>query len=477
VSSAAPVSAPDAARDLATLRRRLADAPDAAALRPLGLGGVVLGAGVLDSLPELVAEVRNGGGGDVVLLADCRSMAGDAPELKTGIEARLLAAGASVQRVTIGDADAHVRVDAATIEAAAAASAGAAALVSVGSGSVVDVGKAVCERVGALPHVVVQTAASVNGFADDQSVILVDGVKRTTVTRWPDRLLIDTEVVAHAPPHLNQAGLGDLLATYTAPADWLLASFVGQDGSYSPAVVSLARLHVDAAVDAAPGIVAGELPAIEALTAGLTLSGISMGVAGRTSPSSGMEHTVSHLLEMTERRDDPPLHGAKVGVITVLAALLWSRMREAARAGALAGLRFPAAEEMQRRVHEVFDAVDPSGRMAAECWNDYSRKLERWHVNAAGLRTLSERWPSLDAGIAPLLAPADRLVGALRAAGAPTRFSELGIGGDRARWALANCQLMRDRFTVADLAYLTGIWEPSHVDELLDEAAAIGAGL
>jgi hypothetical protein len=39
---------------------------------------------------------------------------------------------------------------------------------------------------------------SVNGFADDQSVVLVDGVKRTAATRWPERLLIDTDVLTRA---------------------------------------------------------------------------------------------------------------------------------------------------------------------------------------------------------------------------------------------------------------------------------------
>jgi hypothetical protein len=36
---------------------------------------------------------------------------------------------------------------------------------------------------------------------------------------------------------------------------------------------------------------------------------------------------------------------------------------------------------------------------------------------------------------------------------------------------------MRDRFTVADLAFLMGLWEADDVDRLLDEAAALGAGL
>jgi glycerol-1-phosphate dehydrogenase [NAD(P)+] len=317
----------------------------------------------------------------------------------------------------------------------------------------------------------------VNGFADDQSVLLVDGVKRTTASRWPDRLVIDTDVLGLAPRQLNCAGLGDLLASYTAPADWRLASLVGQDDSYSPAVVALARSHVDGTLDVAAGIGTGDGWAIENLAAALTLSGIAMGVAGRTSPGSGMEHTVSHLLEMARPTGEPPLHGAKVGVLTVLAALLWTRVRAAARAGGLDNLPFPAPDSMQRRVEKALDRIDGSGRMARECWRDYSRKLERWHEAANAVALLPERWAAFELELDVLLAPAERLVSALRAAGAPTRLSELGVDGSQARWALTYCHMMRDRFTVADLAFLMGIWEPSDVDSLLDDAAELGAGL
>jgi hypothetical protein len=40
----------------------------------------------------------------------------------------------------------------------------------------------------------------------------------------------------------------------------------------------------------------------------------------------------------------------------------------------------------------------------------------------------------------------------------------LGVRDATARWALGHCHLMRDRFTVADLAFFMGIWEPSDVD-------------
>jgi glycerol-1-phosphate dehydrogenase [NAD(P)+] len=477
VSVARPLSAPDAARDLDALRARLHAAEEAADLRPIGLGGVLLGRGALDQVADVVAEVRDAPG-DVVLVADRRPMAAAGGEVKTIVVARLRRAGLPVRRVTVGDAQADAHADLATLEQARLAGAGASVLLSVGSGTVADIGKALSARLTGVPHVVVQTAASINGFADDQSVLLIDGVKRTTPTRWPERLLIDTDVIALAPVELNRAGLGDLMATYTAPADWLLARLVGQDDSYSPAAVGLARAHVDAVLRCGEGIDRGDPGAIDNLSAALTLGGISMGVAGCTAPGSGMEHAVSHLLEMAERPGEPgALHGAKVGALTVLAAMLWARVRRVACAGGLRGLRFPEAAEMRARVHGAFAGLDPSGRMGEECWRDYARKLERWHGARERLVTLDQRWPAFDAELDGLLGSPEWLVGALRAARAPLRLGALGVGEPTARWALAHSHLMRDRFTVADLAFFMGIWGSGDVDALLADAARFGAGL
>ena len=425
----------------------------------VGLGGVLLGSGVLDRVAETVAEL---GGGEVALLADDVEMAGPNGEVKQTVAAAL----EHVRRVTLGG---RVVVDAATIDQATAGATGAAVLLSVGSGTIADIGKVVSARLD-LPHVIVQTAASVNGFSDDQSVLLVDGVKRTTPSRWPDRLLIDLDVIARAPVELNRAGLGDLLATYTAPADWRLAQLVGQDDSYSPFAVSLAQNH--AVLDRADAIHRAEPDALEELCEALVLSGLAMGVAGRTAPCSGFEHTVSHLLEMAGAK---PLHGAGVGALSVLAAMLWARVRTVASAGGLRALRFPTAAEMEPRVRAAFAELDPSGAAGDECWRGYAAKLERWNAARDELTTLWERWP--DAEFDGLLASPERLVAALRAARAPVRLTQLGVRDTTARWALAHGHLMRDRFTVADLAFFMGVWEAADVDALLVSAARLGAGL
>jgi glycerol-1-phosphate dehydrogenase [NAD(P)+] len=475
MSLAPPPSAPDIARDLAALRVRLASCDEAATLRPLGLGGLLLGAGVLDRVADVVAEVRRDRG-DIALIADARPMASAGGEVKTLLTAALATAGMTVRRVTVGDEHADVRADALTLRRAAAACSGAGVVLSVGSGTVADIGKALSAKLGRVPHVVVQTAASVNGFADDQSVLLVDGVKHTTATRWPERLVIDSDVIARAPVELNRAGFGDLLATYTAPADWRLAQLVGQDDSYSPFAVGLARAHVDAVLEHADGIHRADPEALEQLSAALTLSGIAMGVAGRTAPGSGMEHTVSHLLEMAAGSGPARLHGAQVGVATIVAATTWHHVRDAIETGRCVP-RIPDPDERRARIEDAFGPLSEDGSVAAECWNSYRRKLE-WltaHPNAIG--ELLDRWAEHTAVLDTLLVEPERLAVALATAGVPSRFGELDppVDPKTARWAVASCHLMRDRFSVADLADLLGVWEDDDVDAVLERSDQAGA--
>jgi glycerol-1-phosphate dehydrogenase [NAD(P)+] len=300
-------------------------------------------------------------------------------------------------------------------------------------------------------------------------VLLRDGVKRTVPSRWPDALLLDEDILREAPVAMNRAGLGDLLAMFTAPADWYLAGAVGQDDSFTAEAVAVAREHGEELLDAAGDAVR--------LAEILAVSGISMGAAGRTAPSSGMEHTISHLLEMAAKGRNA-LHGAQVGVATVVAALTWRHVRRRiARDGMQ--LRFPDAAQMRRRVAAAFDPLDPSGAMSRECMADYDAKLTRWHDSRDELAGLPAAWSGHEQTLDGLLVDPVRLVEALRKAGAPLRFGQLDppVDPGTARWAVANCHLMRDRFTVADLACFLGAWTDEDVDAVLAEASTMDAGL
>lgn len=458
--------------DISELAARLAEI-DA---RPAGISSIEIGAGVLTRLPELLARFSGTEAGVAVLAESVRlEYKGDDAR---DVVVRLVAARVPVRAVSLDTHNGRAHADAATIDSAVQQVTGAGALVTVGSGTITDIGKAVSHRLGGLPHVVVQTALSVNGFADDQSVLLVDSVKRTVPTRWPDVLIADTDLLSRAPAPLNAAGVGDLMAMFTAPADWQLATMLGMGSGYSPQLVGMVRDCGPDLLRAAPKLAGRDPGAIECVARILTLSGITMGAAGTTAPSSGAEHTISHLIEMAgkQRGTAEAFHGAQVGASTVLAALVWRRTRDMLARGDVRP-SFPADNEMEPVVRAAFGQLDPSGAMGEECWRLYRAKLARWRSNED--RIMAADWAAVDAAAASLLLEPEALIGALAAAGSPTRFGELDppVPPDTVRWALANCHLMRDRFTVVDLACFLGAWDAGVADGVLAEAGRLGAGL
>lgn len=462
--------------DLDLIARRL----EAAGItKRIGISAIQIGSGALDHLPALVTRLQSStSSGPVVILDD------GVPKLRHGksvvdLVASYVGGSQKIRRVAMGSETGRVHANAETLDDALRRAAGAVCLVVVGSGTMADIGKAVSLRLGGVPYIVIQTALSVNGFAGDQSVLLIEGVKRTVPTRWADVLIADTDILAQAPLALNAAGVGDLTAMFTAPADWLLAHTLGMADTYSEAVVTLVREHGTALLGAGPKVRERDAGAIEFVAKVLTLSGISMGVAGTTAPASGMEHTVSHLIEMSMNRRglESPFHGAQVGVCTVLASLVWKSIRKAITGTPRPKLRFPGEEEMENMVRGAFRPLDSSGAMGEECWRQYRRKLDRWNRNRESLATVD--WREVDRSVAGLLVKPSDIARALIRTGTPVRFRDLDppVDGETVYWALTNCHLMRDRFTVADLAYFLGIWGPNEVEAILGEAASLGGGL
>jgi glycerol-1-phosphate dehydrogenase [NAD(P)+] len=484
----------DGGLDLDRLRRELASAPDGAALRPLGLGRAVTGADALDGLADVAAGLCRPGG-EVVVLAAATPMSAGRRDLRAAIE-EALGAGFAARWAVIGPANGIVHADEPTVSAAAAATAGAECVVTVGSGTITDIGKA-ATRDGT-PLIAVQTATSVNGYADPFSVLLRRGVKRTVPSRWPDVLVVDPGVLRDAPPDLNRAGAGDLTAMFTAIADWYLASAVlgkappGQPGDplYHSGLAGLVRSRGPRLLELAAGLGAGTAPdasgggapvpvrpgPLAELAGLLTLSGIAMGVAGSTVPASGMEHAISHLLEMaaTARGEPASFHGTQVGVATIVAARTWAHvLRRVADGGLDRPARLPEPDAVRDRIGQAFAAVDPDGAMAAECFSGYATKLQRLGPggdSGGPLASLRTSWAAHREVLGGLLIEPATLASGLRAAGLPTRFADLPepVDDETVRWAVTNCALQRQRFGVADLAMLLGAWDDADVAAVLD---------
>src|SRR6478672_7811562 len=285
-------------------RRIVADADPAGALPPCRMRSVRIGsfdwsavtAAVSERLPS--NESANGGSrSTVALLMDRTPIRRGGEEIKPGIEAAL-AERFDVRRIVLDDGHPELHASEAVIEQATAAVSGATAVVSIGGGTITDIGKVASAATGGVPLVVVQTAASVDGFTDDVSVLLRNGVKRTTPSRWPDIVLADVDTVDQAPIAMNIAGFGELNSMFTAPADWLLAALLGVDTSYHLAPIRVLEEVGSGVADWSVDL-GRSTEATARLTRALAIRGIATGISGGTACLSGVEHLVSHMLDLS----------------------------------------------------------------------------------------------------------------------------------------------------------------------------------
>lgn len=464
--------------DLGAILDHVGRADPSGALVPCGIRSMVLGRDAAARVPEETSRLIADGAGArpaVTLLVDAVTIRRRGRDLKADVESAL-ADRFAVRTEVLTDDHPVLHADERAVETASRAVRGADAVVTVGGGTVTDIGKLASTNAGGVPHVVVQTAASVDGFTDNVSVILRAGVKRTIPSRWPDVVVADVDTIVEAPAGMNRAGFGEIMSMFVAPADWRLAWSVGMDASFHDGPTSLLDAVGGDIGGGSHGLADADPGAVEHLIWALAVRGIATGISGTTACLSGVEHLISHMLDLHHSQLHLPtgLHGAQVGVASVVAAAAWELLIERLSA-AVPPARLPASEAAEAAVAAAFGPLDRDGAIVAECWRDYRAKLARWAELAPSAQQLLG---DLVDGpqLRRLLTPSGEIASHLRAAGAPVSFADLepSITPALARWALANCALMRNRFTVVDLLMSLGWWQPDDVDEVLERAQSAG---
>ena len=349
-----------------------------------------------------------------------------------------------------------VRADEDTVERAVTEVGSERLLISVGAGTLTDIAKVTAQRTGSR-HVAVQTACSINGFIADRSVLVIAGAKRTVVSRWPDMLIADSDILTAAPVGLNLAGVGDLSTVPNAVAEWQLAAGLGHGPAYDAAVVE----QVLAAMPALPSLAQAARDAEPAGLADLARllagSGLSMGIVGSTAPASGSEHAVSHLLEMAlSQREGPAApHGMQVTVATRLALRVWQLVDDTI-SSKRAQVRVPDESASRDAVALAF--AELGAKTVEECWTAYSAKRNWLLAHQAVVEAMVADWDGFKRTVT--LPTPEQFDDVSHASGLPTRARDLGTGYDDALlfWALRNSHLLRERISIVDLADLLGVW-------------------
>ena len=213
---------------------------------------------------------------------------------------------------------------------AAARTVGAACVVGAGGGKVLDTARAVAAELD-LPIVNCPTVASSDAPCSALSVLYDDEgtvVDYRVYARNPDLVLVDTEVIAKAPPRLLVAGMGDALATlFEARTATESRARNMRGGASTRSALALAELCYRTLIeDGRHALVAAEnravTPALDRVVeANTLLSGLgfeSSGLAAAHSVHNGL--TVAHGTHSY-------FHGEKVAFGTLVQLVLEGKPR------------------------------------------------------------------------------------------------------------------------------------------------------
>ena len=200
-------------------------------------------------------------------------------------------------------------------------------IIGVGSGVINDIGK-ILSSVSGRAYIIVCTAPSMDGYASATSSMSRDGLKVSLNSRCADVIIGDTDIMKQAPEHMLKAGLGDMLAKYISILEWRISSLITGE-YYCERVAQLIRTALKKCVDNAEGLLKREDAAVEAVFEGLVIGGVAMAYAGTSRPASGVEHYISHVLDMRGMEFGTPveLHGIQCAVGTLIAVKLYEKLK------------------------------------------------------------------------------------------------------------------------------------------------------
>ena len=447
----------------------------------LPIRDMVFESGAIWRLPELLLKAGAKLGQPLHVVMDRTNMQREGKDLKELILQILRSAGWSLQVIWLeADQTGQVHTDFAHIDVVKSHLQSDSAVLSIGSGTVTDIAKHACHvwqqenNAEPLPFVVYQTANSVSAYTSNMAPTFVDGVKRTLLSRYPDLLICDLETLRDAPRSMTVAGVGDLLAAFGSYADWWLAHRLGLDNSYTVFAQTLMGPLDEIFLEQADGLKRGTLESTAVLAKLIALGGIAMSLSHATAPLSGYEHVISHVLDLIAECRGRLLaqHGTQVAMTTLLTTGAYQILFNEFEPGEVNLDRcYPTEAEMKRRIDGTFASLDPTGRVAAECWSDYKIKLAAWHDHRAEFSETLRDWEGVHSQLRSLVKGPEVAAHILKSISSPVTFADLTPPPTESevRFAFQNAPLIRHRFTLGDLFLFLNwdqdmLWAKIHKD-------------
>ena len=339
-------------------------------------------------------------------------------------------------------------------------------VIAVGGGVINDTCK-ILASARRIPDIYVSTAPSMDGYASATSSMERDNLKISLDSQCPNAVLCDADILATAPAHMVCSGIGDMAAKITSLAEWKMASYIVGD-YYCATVADMVDDALHTCLREGEAAVHGDHAALCRLAEGLVLSGVAMNYAGISRPASGMEHYISHILDMRALAFGTPadLHGIQCGIGTLYT---------------LRGYEI-LFDKLGGRTPDIELALDAAKSFDRDAWNGRLREIvgpgaEAMIANEdaygfykpenhrARLQNIVDHWDEIAAALHAMPSSAE-ITAFFRQIGHPTTAAEIGVSAAEMENAFRMAKDIRPKYILGHL-----LWDLGMTDAVIAEIA------
>ncbi|MCX7917930.1 MAG: iron-containing alcohol dehydrogenase [bacterium] len=331
-------------------------------------------------------------------------------------------------------------------------------ILTVGSGTITDMGKFVGDKYK-IPVISFPTAPSMNGYTSPVCAYIKDGVKITIPVKPCKYVYIDENIICNAPIELIKSGFADSLAKSFANADWKISSIItGEKFCTLPfEVVSSAEKKY---INKGSLILKRDKKVIKNLMDGLNLGGISMIIAGSSSPASGGEHLISHFLDMyaCQRNIEPfSYHGLQVGTGIFLSALIYENIKKI------------SCDEISKKLNKIKIDYDEKLNELIYLFPSSEKKLKEIFENKIKItkklrEKLPEKWSEIKNSVCNMVYSSSKIKNYFKKVSCPLHLKEICDNKSLINKAIKLSRFIRERIVIFDIADEIGL-----LNELTEE--------
>lgn len=324
-------------------------------------------------------------------------------------------------------------------------------ILTVGSGTITDLGKLIGNEYK-IPVISFPTAPSMNGYTSPVSAYIKNGIKLTIPVKPCRSIYIDEEIILNAPIELIKSGFADSMAKGFANCDWKISSILlGENFCLLPyeVISDFEKKYINNG----DLLIKRDRETILNLMEALNWGGISMIIAGSSSPASGGEHLISHFLDMyasKNRREPFSYHGLQVGTGIYFSSMIYEKLKE---------INVSLLEKLLRKRKINYDEkfekllyLFPEGKKNLK--KIFITKLE--NIKTLKIK-LVERWNEIKEKSLFMVYTPTEIKEFLKKANCPFSLKEICKEEELIFNSLILSRFIRDRITILDIADEIGI--------------------